>query len=321
MSGGAESDGYRGVGRVLGGGLRAWDRVSDSVSARPHSVLVFFGSVALLLYLQTTSLGSFRAEAVAQAQPLDQPARVSTFVEATFVQPGDSVDVGAPLVELSPYFIDRELAQLDGEIEALLRESRLAQARLLVEEQRWLSPSLRLRPDRPSLEGPTEALFSKRASVLQTQRDQLLEDRDGLTILSSHAGRVVRVASPGSSVAAGSSVASVVAEFADVIVAYVPAQTDLAGIAPGAPVQISRPSLSCRNAGQVLRRGGGRRRSTHPADEPLSLPVTRHAGLRFGSARLQAGSRAGAHRRVPSHGDVGRGSSATHEAPSPRACR
>jgi hypothetical protein len=273
MTRGDERDGYRGVGRIFGGSLRAWDRVSDSVSARPHSVLVFFGSVALLLYLQTTSLGSFRAEAVAQAQPLDQPARVSTFVAATFVQPGDQVDVGAPLVELSPYFIDRELAQLDGEIEALLRESRLAQARLLLEEQRWLSPSLRLRPDRPSLEGPTEALYSKRTGLLQTRREQLLEDREGLTILSSHAGRVVRVAPPGSSVAAGSSVASVVAEFADVIVAYVSAQTDLAGIAPGAPVQISRPSLSCRSAGQVLRRGGAVEEAPNQLRSLFRFPV------------------------------------------------
>lgn len=235
--------------------MRFGDRITDSVSARPHSVLVFVGSVALLLYLQTTSMGAFRAEAVAQAEPVDQPARVSSFIDNSFVQRGDFVQIGAPLVELSPYFIDRELAQIDGEIEALLHESRLAQARLLVEEQRWLSPALRMRPDRPSLKGPTEQLYTKRVAVLQTRRDQLMEDRKGLTIASSHSGRVIQVAPVGSSVAAGSSVASVVAEFADVIVAYVPPQTDLATIAPGAPVRISRPSPTCRTGGEVLRRG------------------------------------------------------------------
>jgi len=216
---------------------------------------VFLGSIGLLVYLQTSSLSAFRADAVAEAQAVDQPARVSSFVMAVYVLPGDTVDVGAPLVDLSPHFIDRELEQIDAEIEKLLRESQLAQARLLVEEQRWLSPSMRLRPDRPSLERPTEALYAKELGVLQTRRDQLLADRSGLTIESSHAGRVVRVVPPGSSVAAGSSVASVVAEYAEEIVAYVPAETDPAAIAPGAPVYIARPALSCRGVGRVLRRG------------------------------------------------------------------
>ena len=79
--------------------------------------------------------------------------------------------MGAPLVDLSSHFIDRELAQVDAEIEKLLHESQLAQARLLVEEQRWLSPSMRLRPDRPSLERPTEALYAKQLGVLQTTRN------------------------------------------------------------------------------------------------------------------------------------------------------
>jgi len=225
------------------------------MSARPFGVLVFLGSIALLVYLQTSTVSSFRADAVAQAVAVDHPARVSSFVMAVYVLPGDTIDVGAPLVDLSSHFIDREREQVDAEIEKLLHESRLAQARLLVEEQRWLSPDMRLRPDRPSLEGPTEALYAKQLGVLQTRRNQLLEDRSGLTVTSRHAGRVVHVVPPGSSVAAGSSVASVVAEYADEIVAYVPAETDPAEIAVGAPVYISRPALSCRGSGRVLRRG------------------------------------------------------------------
>lgn len=273
MKSDGDSGTYRGVGRFVGTLLRAGDRVSDSVSARPHSLLVFLASVALLVYLQTSSSGSFRADAVAQALPLEQPSRVSSFVTASFVQPGDPVDVGAPLVDLSSHFIDRELAQVDGEIEALLRESKLAQARLLVEEQRWLSPSMRMRPDRPSLERPTEALYAVRLGLLRTRREQLLEDRSGLTIVSNHAGRVVRVAPLGSSVAAGSSVASVVAEYANVIVAYVQAETDLAAIAPGAPVHIDRPSLSCRSAGEVLRRGAAVEEAPNQLKNLFRFPV------------------------------------------------
>jgi multidrug efflux pump subunit AcrA (membrane-fusion protein) len=235
MSGGSDTGVSRGVGPVFGGLRRAIDRVSEGISARPFSLVVFVGSIALLVYLQTSSLSSFRVDAVVQAQAVDHPARVSSFVVAVYVLPGDTVDVGAPLVELSPHFIDRELAQIDAEVEKLLQESQLAQARLLVEEQRWLSPSMRLRPDRPSLERPTEALYAKQLGVLQTRRHQLLEDRRGLTIASSHTGRVVRVAPP-SCPAAGNSVASVVAEYADEIVAYVLAETDPAQIATGAPV-------------------------------------------------------------------------------------
>ena len=273
MSSDSDTEMSRGVDPVFGGLRRAVDGVSEGISARPFGVLVFLGSIALLVYLQTSSLSSFRADAVAQAQAVDQPARVSSFVMAVYVLPGDTVDVGAPLVELSPHFIDRELAQIDAEIEKLLHESQLAQARLLVEEQRWLSPSMRLRPDRPSLERPTEALYAKQLGVLQIRRNQLLEDRRGLTIASSHSGRVVRVAPPGSSVAAGSSVASVVAEYADEIVAYVPAETDPAEIAVGAPVYISRPALSCRGAGRVLRRGAAVEEAPNQLKNLFRFPV------------------------------------------------
>jgi multidrug resistance efflux pump len=261
------------VGPIFGSLRRAVDRVSEGISARPFGVLVFFGSVALLLYLQTSSLGSFRADAVAVAQAVEHPAQVSSFVMAVYVLPGETVEVGAPLVDLSPHFIDRELARVDAEIEKLLHESQLAQARLLVEEQRWLSPSMRMRPDRPSLERPTEALYAKQLAVLQTTRNQLLENLSGLTIASSHSGRVVSVASPGSSVAAGSSVASVVAEYADVIVAYVPAETDPAEIAAGAPVGIARPTPSCRGAGRVLRRGGAVEAAPSQLDSLFRSPV------------------------------------------------
>ena len=101
------------------------------------------------------------------------------------------MEAGTPLVELSPHFINRDLGLIDAEVLKLLQESKLAQARLLVEEQRWLTPEMRLRPDRPSLEGPTEQLYAGELALLQTRRRQLLEDREALLITASLPGRVV----------------------------------------------------------------------------------------------------------------------------------
>lgn len=234
---------------------RAADRVFDAVSARPIGILVFAGSVALLLYLELGMQGTIRTDAVAHAQRVNHPARVASFVTQVYVQPGDSVDAGAPLVDLSPHFIDRELGRVDAEIEKLIQEAQLAQAELVVREQRWLEPGLRMRPDRPSLEEPTEALYARELAVLQTRRRQLLEDREGLTILAGSAGRIVRVAAPGTSVAATSSVASLNPEFATEIVAYVPSATPPNNIEVGAPVQIAQTGNGCVGEGEVLRRG------------------------------------------------------------------
>jgi biotin carboxyl carrier protein len=234
---------------------RGLGRTFDAFGARPFGIAVFAVSVALLVYLQVGIGGSIRADAVALAPMVDHPARVASFVTDVYVRAGDAVDAGTPLVDLSPHFIDRELGRIDSEIQKLLEESKLAQARLLVEEQRWLSPQMRLRPDRPSLERPTEALYAKELAVFQTRRRQLLEDREALTITASLPGRVVTVAESGSAVAMGSSVASVSPEYAQEIVAYVPSDLQPDTVPVGTPVYIARPVFACRGAGEVLRRG------------------------------------------------------------------
>lgn len=249
------------------------ERVFDAFRARPFGILVFAASAALLLYLQVESDGAIRAEAVAYGQQVDQPARVASFVTDVYVRAGDLVEAGTPLVDLSSHFIDRELAQLDAEVQKLMRESQLAQARLVVEEQRWLDPKVRLRPDRPSLERPTEALYAKELAVLQTRRRQLLEDRDGLTVKSTAAGRVLHVAAPGTAVAAGASVAALAPEFAQEIVAYVPASTQPGSIAVGAPVRISRPVRACTGSAQVIRRGAAVEEAPGQLRGMLRLPV------------------------------------------------
>ncbi|MCH7866670.1 MAG: hypothetical protein IH881_03165 [Myxococcales bacterium] len=234
---------------------RGIGRVFDAFGARPFGILVFALSITLLVYLQSGVVGGIRADAVAAAGLVEQPARVSSYVTKVYVRAGDAVDVGAPLVDLSPHFIDRELGRIDAEFQKLLHESKLAQARLLIKEQRWLNPQMRRRPDGPSLETPTEALYAKELAALQVRRSQLLADREALTIKASHPGRIALVVNTGSAVGKGSSVASVSPEYAEEIVAYVSPDMQPDLVAVGSTVHIARSSFACSGAAKVLRRG------------------------------------------------------------------
>jgi len=222
---------------------------------RPLSVLVFLASAALLIYLQTSSVGHFRARAVARAPSVEHPALMESFVSTTYVRPGDLVEVGAPLADLSPYFLERELNQLNAKVEQLIHERNLGRARLRVKEERWLSPEMRLRPNRPSVDSESEALYTAELNGLQTRRSQLEETLGQLTVASQIAGRVAQIAATGSSVAFGTSVAAVTPEYANEIVAYVPPDTDPARIGAGIPVRIARRFATCAGSGTVLRRG------------------------------------------------------------------
>jgi multidrug resistance efflux pump len=252
---------------------RAWDRVFDWLSARPLSFIVFAGSVAALVYLQSIGAGQFRARAVAQAATVEHPALVASYVTNVFVRRGDRVEAGAPLVELSSFFIDQELERIDTRIVEMLREARLAQTELLVDEERWLDPSLRSRPSEPSLEQPTGELFAAELRVLQTERSHLEQRRERLTIHSVQTGRVASVVPAGGSVAIGTSVAAVVPEYADEIVAYIPPETDPSRIDAGAPVSIVQPPLLCDGEGEVLRRGAAVEEAPGQLTQFFRLPV------------------------------------------------
>lgn len=230
----------------------------ERLNARPLGVVVFAASVVLLVQLQSTQFGRFRARAVADARPVEHPVLVTSFVERLHARPGDLVEPGTPLVELSPHFIERELAQVIGEIENTRHEASLALAALLVEEERWLDSELRRRPSRPSLRSQTEAVFARRLELLETRRTQLAHDRDQLLIRSGAAGRVASVLAVGSPVAVGASVGSVVPRHAREIVAYVPASTDAALIEPGTPARVTESHMAaCRGSGSVERLGAG----------------------------------------------------------------
>jgi multidrug efflux pump subunit AcrA (membrane-fusion protein) len=266
----AAGEGEEAVIRAL---RRAYDRVFDWMSMRPLSIVVFAASVAALAYMQTINGGQFRVRAVAYAPTIEHPALVSSYVSEVYARPGDRVEVGAPLVELSSYFIDQELERVNTKVEQLLRESRLAQARLLVDEERWLERDMRRRPNEPSLKNPTESLFAAELQVLTTRRSQLEAAQQQLTVHTTHAGRVAMIAPPGSSVAIGTSVASVTPEYAEEIVAYLPPETDPVGVMLGAPVTIVRPRSLCGGTGSVLRRGAAVEEAPGQLTNFLRFPV------------------------------------------------
>jgi multidrug resistance efflux pump len=223
---------------------------------RPLGIAVFGGSAALLVHLIGASQSAIRADAVAVARRVDHPSQVVSFVTAVYVNPGDHVGVGTPLAELSPYFINQKVERIDSEIEQLINQSKLAQAQLVVDEERWVAPSLRSRPTRPSLEAPTEAYYSKQIAVLRLQRSVLEADLEALVVKSKFAGVVAQVAWLGASIAEGASVASVMPQYAEEIVAYVPATADPQLIAANASAYIvNADTEGCQSPGVVRSRG------------------------------------------------------------------
>jgi multidrug resistance efflux pump len=253
---------------------RTISRGFERLSARPLGMLMFVASVALLVSLHSSQIGRIRARAVAQARGIEHPASVDTLVSAVYVALGDRVEPGAPLAELSAHFIDRELAQLANEIDELIRESKLASARLAVREERWLEEGLRRRPSRPSLLRPTEAVYAAQLERLRTRRSQLLEDRNKLVVKSTASGRVAFVVSPGGAVVIGTSIATVIPEYAEEIVAYVPADTDPVWISPGTEARLEISQLAaCRGVATVKRRGAGVVQGPGQLDGFLRRPV------------------------------------------------
>lgn len=236
--------------------IRAADTVFDALGVRPIGIVVFAASAILLVQVIGLSSSSIRVEGVAVASLVEHPSRLSSFVSRVFVRAGDRLALGAPLVELSPYLIEQEMARLDLEIEQLINESRLAQARLVIDEERWIKPALRRSPSRPSLESPTEAYYAKKLEGLHVRRGELVADRKALVVTAARSGVVTAVAGLGASVAVGSSVASMMPEFAEEIVAYLPPNRDALSITSGiSTYMVAASSLECRRPGRVRTRG------------------------------------------------------------------
>ena len=236
--------------------LRASDGWFDKIGLRPLGIAVFTASVVAFVQLLGMTVGSVRSEAVATSRIIEHPSPVGSFATDVFVKPGDFVEIGSPLLELSSRFIERELARLEGRVEELQDESFLAEATLHVNEERWLDPGLRQRPNRPSLEAPTKAFFSKQLELLEARRMALAEEMEALVVRSSFRGVVAEVTRLGAWVPVGASVASVMPEFAEEIVAYMPPGTNPALIAQESVAYIvGTPYEKCLIPGRVKRRG------------------------------------------------------------------
>ncbi|MAE96558.1 MAG: hypothetical protein CL910_18070 [Deltaproteobacteria bacterium] len=255
--------------------LRATDGFFDELGMRPFGILIFAASTLILLQLVGMASGPVRADAVASADWIDHPAKATSFVIEVLVRPGDAVTAGTLLVRLSPHFIDQRIARIDSQIEETRNEARLAQAQIQVAEQGWVSSSARVRPGRPSLRGPTAALFEKQIEVLETRKKALLDDRELLSITASTEGLVAQVARLGAAAPEAESVASITPKFASEIVAFVPADTAPAAIAQGAEARLVDPqSTACSAAGKVLRRGAAVVQA--PSQLAGPLPIARH---------------------------------------------
>jgi len=215
---------------------RSSDVLFDGIGMRPFGLLVFGASALLFAQLLTISGSSFRTDAVATATLVEQPSRVASFVTHVFVKPGDRVDQGAPIAQLSSHFLDQQIVLLGTEIEAALH------------------------------------LDPRQVDALRTRRQALSEERSSLVILSGSAGVVAEVARLGAAVARGGSVASIAPEFAEEIVAYLPAETSPDRISVGAPVQlVDAETDSCRAAGSITRLGAGVARAPGQLRGLLSL--------------------------------------------------
>jgi biotin carboxyl carrier protein len=237
---------------------RAVDRGFERLSARPLGIIVFGASVVMLVMLQNSQVGRFRVRALAEARVVEHPAVVQTVVERAHVRPGDLVEAGELMVELSPRFVDIELAEIDAKIEQVRREATLAAAELAIEEERWLNAPDRRRPSRPSLSHESNAFHAARFEFLKTRREALLSDRGELAVKSNLRGRVVATMPLGASVDVGTSVATVAPEYAEEIVAYVPPETNPVLVEIGMRARLLESQVAgCRTYGTVLRTGAG----------------------------------------------------------------
>lgn len=113
---------------------RRVDAIFDRLRVSPLGVVVFLVSVIVLLLLESSSAWTIEAPAVGQAAVSHHPSPTSTVVQEAHVHAGDDVDAGAPLVTLSPRFLERELELIDAEIRRLMSDARFERAEIALRE-------------------------------------------------------------------------------------------------------------------------------------------------------------------------------------------
>jgi len=154
---------------------RKIDTVFDRLRVSPLGVLVFLVSVAVLMVLESSASWRLEAPAVGHAVVSHHPSPTSTVVQDAHVHPGDEVDEGAPLVTLSPRFLERELELIDAEIRRVMTEARFERAEVaLREEERTASASVAVAKARRDLLR-ARALGDRQKALAAAAQEQLRE--------------------------------------------------------------------------------------------------------------------------------------------------
>lgn len=236
--------------------IRLSDAFFDVLGLRPIGIAVFTSSTALFFYLIGLSSGAIQADGVAVAGRVDHPSPVASFVTRTFVRTGDRVEEGTPLVELSATFIDRDLSRVDLQIDQLIAKSKLALAKSTSRERAKRGANAWGSEETSGMAELTTIRYEKEIEVKRRRREKLISDREGLVVKASHAGIVSQIAWLGASISERMSVASVMPEFAEEIVAYVSPDVDASSIATGvATYMVGMRSIECAAPGLVRNRG------------------------------------------------------------------
>lgn len=145
-------------------------------------------------------------------------------------------------------------------------------------------------PASPAVESAGAALYAAELQLLRVRRGELLDDLKTLTIVARQPGRVANVLDRGVAVVKGASVASLVPERADEIVAFISPDTSPEQIAANKLATITAPYGACEEQGHVVRVGAsveeapGQIRSflqfpVHGLPVYISVPESCHLGV------------------------------------------
>lgn len=236
--------------------IRSSDAFFDILGMRPLGIFVFAGSALLCLHVIGLSAGATRADAVAVAGLVNHPSLVSSFTTQVFVKPGDRVEIGAPLVELSSHFINQQIERIDLELDLVINESKLRSAQQSEDQLRLMAISRGESSNGSAIDRLSKAHFEKQIAVLQYRKIGLIRKQGALVVTASSSGIVAEVKGVGASIAEGASVASIMPPFAEEIVAYVSPTIDPSRIKAGVAVYLLNASTShCQAPGRVRNRG------------------------------------------------------------------
>jgi hypothetical protein len=151
---------------------------------------------------------------------------------------------------------DLEEAQLNSASEAA--QTRLEERRVVAEESYRESLNLLIQDntDGDALNTALSGYVDAQLQLVQRQKEEIIQGINNLTIHARESGRVLTVLPQGSAVSRGTSVATIVREQPEEVVAFFSPSSTSDNFLLGAEVRITGPQFFCSEMGQVLRLGG-----------------------------------------------------------------